>query len=125
MKWCEENQKDFLPVVYPGFSRLNYKREEKEFNSVPRSRGHFLEKQYKELNKLKVNMVFQGMFDEIDEGTAVFKCTPAPPIEARFIDLENLPSDFYLNLVKSAKALIFNHISLAEFNTKMKTLRKE
>ena len=37
------------------------------------------------------------MFDEVDEGTAIFKCTNNPPVgESPFLDFEGLPSDHYL-----------------------------
>ena len=37
------------------------------------------------------------MFDEIDEATAIFKCTNDPPVgESKFLDYEGLPSDHYL-----------------------------
>ena len=45
-------------------------------------------------------MVYQAMFDEVDEGTAIFKCTNDVPVGAsKFADFEGLPSDFYLKLV--------------------------
>ncbi len=45
-------------------------------------------------------MVYQAMFDEVDEGTAIFKCTNDVPVgESKFADFEGLPSDFYLKLV--------------------------
>jgi hypothetical protein len=37
------------------------------------------------------------MFDEVDEGTAIFKCVPQPP--AGFVGFDSgLPSDHYLRL---------------------------
>jgi hypothetical protein len=39
------------------------------------------------------------MFDEVDEGTAIFKVTSAPPKEAHFVGYDGQPSDWYLRLV--------------------------
>ena len=40
-----------------------------------------------------------AMFDEIDEGTAIFKCTNDPPVGASvFQTYEGRPSDHYLKL---------------------------
>jgi len=39
------------------------------------------------------------MFDEVDEGTAIFKVTSEPPIQGHFVDYEGLPSDWHLRLV--------------------------
>ncbi len=38
------------------------------------------------------------MFDEVDEGTAIFKVTSEPPTQAHFVGYEGLPSDWYLRL---------------------------
>lgn len=52
-------------------------------------------------------MVDQAMFDEVDEGTAIFKCTNDPPVgESSFVSYEGLPSDFYLKLVGRATLMI-------------------
>ena len=40
-----------------------------------------------------------AMFDEVDEGTAIFKVTSAPPVQGRFVTYEGLPGDWYLRLV--------------------------
>ena len=46
-------------------------------------------------------MIYVAMFDEVDEGTAIFKCTndvPAMPKDS-FVTFEGLNSDHYLRLV--------------------------
>jgi hypothetical protein len=51
-------------------------------------------------------MVYQAMFDEINEGTAIFKCVNDPPVGAStFVTYEGLPSDFYLKMVGRASRL--------------------
>jgi hypothetical protein len=44
-------------------------------------------------------MIYVAMFDEVDEGTAIFKCTNDPPRDqppAKFLNYEGLPTDHYL-----------------------------
>jgi hypothetical protein len=45
-----------------------------------------------------VDSVYVAMFDEVDEGTAIFKVTSSPPTQAHFVGYEGLPSDGYLRL---------------------------
>ena len=40
-----------------------------------------------------------AVFDEVDEGTAIFKVTNAPPFPGNFVGLEGLPSNWYLRLM--------------------------
>ncbi len=99
MEWCAREGKEYLPVVFPGFSWHNLKPEA-PLNAVPRLGGEFLWRQYAEAARLGVTMIYQAMFDEIDEGTAIFKCTNDPPVgESPFVTYEGLPSDHYLWLV--------------------------
>jgi hypothetical protein len=99
LAWCREKNKEYMPVVFPGFSWHNmFSRF--PLNQIPRLKGKFLWTQYLEAKKAGATMVYQAMFDEVDEGTAIFKCTNNPPVGAsRFLDYEGLPSDFYLKLV--------------------------
>ena len=54
------------------------------------------------------------MFDEVNEGTAIFKCTNNPPTSGgtKFLTYEGLPSDFYLKLAGQAGKLLRGEIPL-------------
>ena len=53
-------------------------------------------------------MVYVAMFDEVDEGTAIFKCANTIPVgqKSRFLTFDGLPSDFYLRLVGQGAKLM-------------------
>ena len=42
-----------------------------------------------------MDMAYVAMFDEVDEGTAIFKVTNAPLMLGRFATFDGLPSDWY------------------------------
>ena len=110
LQWCAENKKAFLPVVFPGFSWHNLQKgrgREATFNQTPRKKGAFLEAQLDGHLEIGATMIYQAMFDEVDEGTAVFKCSNNPPVgESRFLDMEGVPSDFYLRLIGKKSAVL-------------------
>ena len=104
--WCQAHHLDYLPVVFPGFS-WHHMFPDKPLNQIPRLGGEFLWTQYVQAKKAGATMVYQAMFDEIDEGTAIFKCTNDPPVGAStFLTYEGLPSDHYLKLVGTATRMI-------------------
>jgi hypothetical protein len=114
MKWCLERGKEFLPVVFPGFSWHNM-NPSSPLNQIPRLKGNFLWSQFIEAKKAGATMVYQAMFDEVDEGTAIFKCTDTPPVGAsQFVTYEGLPSDFYLKLVGHAARMVRGEASITE-----------
>jgi hypothetical protein len=97
-KQTRENGQIWMPVLYPGFRWDNLKRVQGRSSEIPRRRGEFYWEQFVEARKLGVSTAFLAMFDEVDEGTALFKVTNEPPVEARFATFEGLPSDTYLRL---------------------------
>ena len=96
---CEEPGVFWIPVVYPGFSWDNLTRQEPGSSKIPRRRGVFLWEQFHRLATMGVDTIYVAMFDEVDEGTAIFKVTSTPPTQAHFVGYEGLPSDWYLRLV--------------------------
>ena len=63
--------------------------------------------------KYGCNMIYVAMFDEVDEGTAIFKCSNDPPV-GTFLDMEGLPSDYYLRLVLTAAEVVRGDRILSE-----------
>lgn len=116
LEWCQENGKAYLPVLFPGFSWHNLSRRAgTALDEIPRLKGQFLWKQYVEAKKAGATMIYQAMFDEMDEGTAIFKCTNEPPAgESRFVTLEGLPSDHYLWLTGIGGKLLRGEIEATE-----------
>jgi hypothetical protein len=114
LAWCGKEKKDYLPVVFPGFSWHN-QRPRAPLNEIPRLKGRFLWKQYLEAKASGATMIYQAMFDEMDEGTAIFKCTNDPPVGAsRFVTFEGLPSDHYLWLTGTGGRLLRGEIKATD-----------
>jgi hypothetical protein len=61
-------------------------------------------------------MLYVAMFDEVDEGTAIFKISNYPPAseETPFLTLEGLPGDYYLRLAGEAGKLLRKEVPLQE-----------
>jgi hypothetical protein len=112
VNWCRTNNKEYLPVVFPGFSWYNLKYPNATFNAIPRRQGQFLWSQYASVINAGATMIYQAMFDEINEGTAIFKCTNDVPVGASpFVTYEGLPSDEYLWLLGQGTRALRGEIS--------------
>lgn len=112
--WCRAHGKAYLPVVFPGFSWHNM-RGNAPFDQIPRRGGEFLWRQYAEAKRAGATMIYQAMFDELDEGTAIFKCTNDPPVgESRFLTNDGLPSDHYLWLAGMGGKMLRGEIPHAD-----------
>ena len=95
---CRRAGVTWIPTVYPGFSWDNLTRQPPGTSTIPRRGGHFLWEQFQALARLRVDTVYVAMFDEVDEGTAIFKVTGSPPTQAHFVGDPGLPTDWYLHL---------------------------
>jgi hypothetical protein len=111
---------DYMPVVFPGFSWWNLMSFRKEAeqrraasNAVPRRCGRFYWRQVVNAVEAGATMLYGAMFDEVDEGTAMFKIVadqrdlpPDPPFVSLDADGCALPSDWYLQLAGKASTLL-------------------
>jgi hypothetical protein len=100
---------DYMPVVFPGFSWHNL-RDSAPFNQIPRQGGRFYWRQVARALAHGSTMLYGAMFDEVDEGTAMFKVAASSrdaPADARFVTLDAdgdaLPSDWYLRLARETQ----------------------
>ena len=94
----------YMPVIFPGFSWHNLKPDSKQ-NMIPRLRGEFLWRQAYSAKMAGAKMLKIAMFDEVNEGTAIFKAASRrkdAPDQGYWLTLDadgaELPSDWYLRL---------------------------
>ena len=96
----------YLPVIYPGFSWDNLMQQPPGTSKIPRVGGEFLWKQFYDAGNLGLDMAFVAMFDEVDEGTAIFKVSNTPPTQAYFVTYEGEPADWYLRLAAEGTKIL-------------------
>jgi hypothetical protein len=101
IQWCKQNGVDYVPGVFPGFSWGNLKKDPAQYNSIPRNKGDFLWAQIAGAKMRGARSLYVCMFDEIDEGTAIFKCAREGELplngSGKFVGIEpDLDSDYYL-----------------------------
>ncbi|MDR0413139.1 MAG: xylosidase [Dysgonamonadaceae bacterium] len=120
LQWCKANGLDYVPAVMPGFSWHNMKGGDDANNRLdayPREGGDFFwrqvvaAKQVFNKEKPKNQMLYVAMFDELDEGTCIFKCetTGRLPLngDASFIGYDDdKGSDHYLWLAGKASEML-------------------
>ncbi|MNX42691.1 hypothetical protein D3C86_731160 [compost metagenome] len=109
--WCKVNKLDYVPVLYPGFSWHNMKPES-PLDQIPRNKGQFFWKQLSGAIQNGAEMIYVAMFDEVDEGTAIFKISKNPPVgDTEFVKPEEgIPSDYYLYLTGYAGKMLRKEI---------------
>jgi hypothetical protein len=98
------NRQFYMPVIFPGFSWHNLKQASPP-NQIPRNRGEFLWRQAYNAKAAGATALKIAMFDEVNEGTAVFKVASKrrdAPDQGFWLTLDadgaDLPSDWYLRL---------------------------
>jgi hypothetical protein len=108
--WCREHGIDYLPVAFPGFSWHNLlkgRNQTASVNAIPRRGGEFLWSQFLQYKRAGAEMIYVAMFDEVDEGTAIFKIRNDPPIgESPFAAEPEVPGDQYLWLTGMGTRLL-------------------
>jgi glycoprotein endo-alpha-1,2-mannosidase len=111
IKWCRENHLDYAPVVFPGFSWHNMHPESTKAQ-ISRDRGRFYWQQLVGAMTEGADMIYIAMFDEIDEGTAIFKTTNNPPVGLSHFERfeQDIPSDYYLYLTGIAGKMLKKEI---------------
>ena len=97
---------DYMPVVFPGFSWDNLQRRRPGSTNISRRRGEFYWEQFSTVARLGIDVVKVAMFDEVDEGTAIFKVSNSPPPQGHFVTYDGMPSDWYLRLTGEGGKLI-------------------
>jgi len=104
VKLAEQNHQMYMPVVFPGFSWSNLKRNDRK-NQIPRLGGEFLWRQAYNAKMAGAKVLKIAMFDEVDEGTAILKIAShrnEAPDQGFWLTLDadgkDLPSDWYLRL---------------------------
>jgi hypothetical protein len=109
--------REYMPVIFPGFSWTNLNAG--PFNQIPRHGGAFYWRQAYNAILSGCTMIYGAMFDEVDEGTAMFKLEPTRaelPAAGNFVPLNvdgiNLPSDWYLRLANVASEMLRGDIPL-------------
>jgi hypothetical protein len=100
----EKNHQLYMPVVFPGFSWHNLNRKSPA-DQIPRLGGRFLWEQAYNAKTAGASFIKIAMFDEVNEGTAIFKAVPLrkdAPTPGYWLTLDadgdQLPSDWYLRI---------------------------
>ncbi|TSJ40266.1 hypothetical protein FO440_10910 [Mucilaginibacter corticis] len=111
--YCDAHKVAYMPVIFPGFSWYNLRHGKSPFNQIPRRGGDFYWHQSYNAINAGVNMVYIAMYDEIDEGTAMYKAAPTAaerPANEKFLSLDQdgiaLPSDWYLQLARATSEIL-------------------
>lgn len=123
LRWCAARNIVYMPVAFPGFSWRNLKTsyasdgtptfpENAPYDQIPRLGGTFFKTQLDKYKDWGMDAVFVAMFDEMDEGTAIFKLTTKDNTpsnassvnpDGKFLSTEDgLESDHYLKLAGEA-----------------------
>jgi hypothetical protein len=109
---------DYFPVIFPGFSWQNLEKSrgrEAKFEAIPRLGGKFLWSQAIAARQAGARSLYVAMFDEMDEGTAIFKTSTNPPVGAsRFLAEPELKSDHYLWLTGQIGKMLRGEIPVTE-----------
>lgn len=120
--WCVERGISYMPVIFAGGSAGGTKRT--ELNNFPRMGGQYYWAQFSAVMDHAFQpddgrFVYVAMFDEVDEGTAIYKTANRPdmlPLPGRMVHnnidpdvpdhLRDLPEDWYLRLTREMARIL-------------------
>jgi len=109
--------REYMPVIFPGFSWHNVNGG--PVNQTSRRGGAFYWRQAYNATAAGCTMIYGAMFDEVNEGTAMYKLAPTRaqlPAQGTFVPLDadgvRLPSDWYLRLANQAGKMLRGEIPL-------------
>ena len=115
-KLAEKNHQLYMPVIFPGFSWHNLNRGSPE-NQIPRLGGEFMWKQAYNARTAGASMLKIAMFDEVNEGTAIFKAVSQrdeAPKPGYWLTLDadggKLPDDWYLRIAQEISRMFHGKI---------------
>jgi hypothetical protein len=118
---CKTLGKEYLPVIWPGFSWANMHHGTTPQNQIPRIGGALFWEQAYNCVSSGATMLYNAMFDEVDEGTAILKACPKKslaPADGYWLTLDadgyDLPSDWYLRLAGYAKKMLVGKIPVSK-----------
>lgn len=108
---CDLYGQKYMPVIFPGFSWDNLMGYTAGTSLIHRRGGDFFWKQIAAYKDAGCQMFFVAMFDEVNEGTAIYKisdnhpfdapaATPPPPYQ--WITNDGLGNDWFLKLTGAA-----------------------
>jgi len=124
--YCDAHNIAYMPVIFPGFSWYNLRHGKSPFNQIPRNYGAFYWHQSFNVINAGVKMIYIAMFDEIDEGTAMYKAAPTAaerPAGEKFLSLDQdgieLPSDWYLQLAQATSNILRGKAKNEEYPPKI------
>lgn len=114
--WCAEYGVDYAPLVFPGTSTGNLKGYEGTYDGFPREKGNFFWEQVWNAHNQGATALYIAMFDEVDEGTAIFKCLNTSDVpdngDGIFVGIDDdLETDHYLWLAGEATKLFHGESS--------------
>ncbi|MGB0257361.1 MAG: glycoside hydrolase family 71/99-like protein [Coraliomargarita sp.] len=117
-EWCDANGVKYMPLAFPGFSWANRKIKQNpnvKFNHIPREDGLFMWSQAIAAKRAGAETLYIAMFDEMDEGTQIFKVSNNPPVgETKFLTYEPHDPDYYLRLTGAIGRLLRDEITASE-----------
>lgn len=105
--------KGYMPTAFPGFSWDNLRQFPPGTSQIRRRGGEFFWRQFVAFRELGIRTVFVGMFDEVNEGTAIYKVSNVIPVGHYFVTLQGKPSDYYLRLTGAATRMIRGDMPLS------------